>query len=147
MMSRLRPIQTIESVLDLDLRCLQSLGLRALIFDLDNTLCRRGAKKLDPGARRYLEDVQAAGFLVGILTNRRRNAKDPIVKDLREWLPLISSAGKPRRRGYVRLMEMMAVSSESTAMIGDKRWTDIWGANRLAIYSIKVQSHPSYATR
>jgi len=61
MMSRLHPTQAANSVLDLDLPQLFSLGKRVLIFDLDQTLCRRGTKTLDPEVAQYINDVKEAG--------------------------------------------------------------------------------------
>ena len=138
-MSRLRPTQTADSVLDINLSQLFALGKRALIFDLDNTLCRRGSRMLDPKVGRYIADVQEAGFRVGILTNRRRNADQPIVHDLRRIVPVITSAGKPKRRGYAQMLEKLDSTPAKSVMIGDKRWTDIWGANRMGIHSVRVR--------
>jgi putative phosphatase len=140
MMRKLRPTLAIRSVLDLDLTHLFSAGKRVLIFDLDNTLCRHGTKTLDCRVIEYLESIQAAGFRVGILTNRRRNDKDPIVQELCKLLPVVSRAGKPLCGGFVRLLKSMNVRSEDAVMIGDKRWTDILGANRMGIYSIQVKT-------
>ncbi|MBU1050423.1 HAD-IIIA family hydrolase [Candidatus Bipolaricaulota bacterium] len=144
MMRKLRPTQVVESVHEIDLAHLQSLSKRALIFDLDNTLCRRGTKTPDSDVKRYISQVQAAGFRIGILTNRRRNAEDPIVSDLREYLPVVSAARKPSREGYVQILRLMSACPEETVMIGDKRWTDIWGANRMGIHSIRVRTYPRF---
>jgi putative phosphatase len=140
MMRKLRPTQAIRSVLDLDLTQLLSAGKRVLIFDLDNTLCRHGTKSLDCRLIEYLESIQAAGFQIGILTNRRRNDRDPILQELCKLLPVVSRAGKPKRKGFIRLLHSMNVRSEDAVMIGDRRWTDILGANRMGIYSIQVKT-------
>jgi len=140
-MRRLRPTQAVNSILDVDLPHLLSLGKRVLIFDLDNTLCRRGAKTLNPQILQYLKAAKETGFQVGILTNRRRNANDPIIHDLRVLLPVVCAAGKPGRSSYVKLLNEMGASSDDAVMIGDKRWTDIWGANRVGIYSIRVKTY------
>jgi len=142
MMRRLRPTQAINSILDLNLSQLLAQGKRVLIFDLDNTLCRRGMKTLDPNLRRYLSDVQDAGFQVGILTNRKRNANAPVVQALGKLLPVVSAAGKPKRRGFIQLLKLMCAHPEDAVMIGDKRWTDIWGANRMGMDSIRVKTYP-----
>ena len=143
MMRILRPTQAINSVLDLNLPQLLAEGKRVLIFDLDHTLCRRGAKTLDPKVGRYLSDVQAAGFQVGILTNRKRSADAPIVQALGKFVPVVSAAGKPKRRGFIQLLKLMNAHPEDAVMIGDKRWTDIWGANRMGIDSIHVRTYPT----
>ena len=142
MMSRLRPIQVANSVLDLPLSQLFSSGKHALIFDLDHTLCRRGTKTLDPKLGKFIADIQATGFRVGVLTNRRRNANDPIVHALRKRIPVIAAAGKPSRRGFVRMLEQLDSTPTKTVMIGDKLWTDILGANRMGIHSILVKMPP-----
>ena len=145
-MSRLRPTQAVDSVLDLDLPQLLALGKRVLIFDLDNTLCRRATKTLDPKLSRYIAAIQQAEFQGGILTNRQRNAEDPIVHALRESLFVVTAAGKPKRTGYMQLLQFMRTRPETAVMIGDKRWTDIWGANRMVIYSIQVKKIPRIPT-
>jgi len=143
MMSRLRPTQAAKSVLDLNLPQLFALGKRVLIFDLDQTLCRRGTNTLDPEVAQYIIGVKEAGFRVGILTNRRRNSDQPIVHDLRKIVPVITEAGKPRRKGFVQMLDRLDSTPAKTVMIGDKRLTDIWGANRIGIYSIRVATYPT----
>mgnify|MGYP005839667407 CR=1 FL=1 len=143
MISKLRPTQAVDTVLDVNLPQLFALGKRALIFDLDQTLCRRGTRTLDAEVAQYIHDIKKAGFRVGILTNRRRNRDQPIVHDLRKIVPVVSAAGKPRRKGFVRMLEQLESTSAKTVMIGDKRWTDILGANRLGIYSIRVRTTAS----
>lgn len=143
MMRKLRPTQAVRSVLDLDLSQLLSTGKRALIFDLDNTLCPRRTRTLDATVSEYLADVQALGFQVGVLTNRRRNADDPIVKELSKLLPVVTRAGKPTRKGFIQLLKSMDARPEEAVMVGDKRWTDILGANWMGMYSIQVKTFPA----
>ena len=143
MMSRLHPTQVAKSVLDLNLPQLLAQGKRVLIFDLDQTLCRRGTRTLDPKVAQYISHVKEAGFRVGILTNRRRNSDQPIVHDLRRIVPVITAAGKPKRKGFVQMLEQLDSTPAKTVMIGDKRWTDILGANRMGMDSIRVETYPT----
>ena len=82
---------------------------------------------------------------MGILTNRRHNANDPIVHALRKRIPVIAAAGKPSRRGFIRMLEQLDSTPAKTVMIGDKLWTDILGANRMGIYSIRVRIYPQFS--
>ena len=100
---------------------------------------------LDPALGRYIEGIQATGFRVGILTNRRHNANDPIVHALRKIVPVIVSAGKPCRRGFDSMLEQLDSTPAKTVMIGDKLWTDILGANRMGIHSIRVRTPPLFS--
>jgi len=137
-MRLLRPSESAPSVFDIDYDRLRAAGKRILLFDLDNTLGRRGARHLTDGVLEFLVDLEDRGFRVGILTNRRRNAQDPAVHALREEMPVIHAAGKPARRGFLKLLAELEGTPDEAVMIGDRWLTDILGANRLGIYSIRV---------
>ena len=97
-MRLLRANEVARSVFDIDYERLWKAGKRALLFDLDNTLGRRGSKSLGEEARRLLADVQARGFRVGILTNRKRRRGNELAPQLaREFTVL--DVGRASRRG------------------------------------------------
>ena len=50
----------------------------------------------------------------------------------------MSKAGKPRRRAFLRALEVMGSSAEETAVIGDQVFTDILGGNRMGLFTILV---------
>ena len=50
----------------------------------------------------------------------------------------IYKAGKPKKGGYRKAMEIMGTTEESTVFIGDQLFTDIWGATNAGIHSILV---------
>ena len=78
------------------------------------------------------------GFKIGILTNRRIGTNDPVIHSLGEKYPVVIRAGKPRRRGFRELLTRLGVSPSEAVMVGDRRLTDVAGANRLGIYSIRI---------
>jgi len=41
------------------------------------------------------------------------------------------------------MLEQLDSTPAKTVMVGDKRWTDIFGANRMGIYSIRVKTYPT----
>ena len=51
----------------------------------------------------------------------------------------IFKAGKPGKKGYMRAMEMLGTSRETTLFIGDQLFTDVWGARNAGIFSILVR--------
>ena len=59
-----RANEVAASVFDVDYGRLWSMGVRALLFDLDNTLGRRGSKSLGDGARELLHELEQRGFRV-----------------------------------------------------------------------------------
>ncbi len=78
------------------------------------------------------------GFKIGILTNRRIGTKDPVIFSLARKYPVVIRAGKPRRRGFREILDQLGVSPSEAVMVGDRRLTDVAGANRLGIYSIRI---------
>jgi len=139
-MRLLRASETARTIFEIDYDQLQSTGKRVLLFDLDNTLGRHGAEQLPEAIVDFLSSLAQRGFGVGVLTNRRRNSEAPSVHALRECFPVVHAAGKPARRGFLRLLSLLGGSPETAVMIGDRRLTDVLGANRLGIYSIRVRS-------
>ena len=139
-MRLLRAAETAETIFDVDYDRLRVAGKRVLLFDLDNTLGRRGMEQLPERIVDFLSSLGERGFVVGVLTNRKRNAEDPAVRTLREHVPVIHAAGKPARRGFLELLDLLDGSPVDAVMIGDRRLTDVLGANRLGIHSIRVRS-------
>jgi len=140
----LRPTEKAASIHDVDYARLRAAGKRALLFDLDNTLGSRGMEYLPEPILGFLLTLKQQGFRVGVLTNRRRNAEDPAVRTLREHVPVVHAAGKPARRGFLELLDALGASPEIAVMIGDRLLTDVLGANRLGIHSIRVRQHRTH---
>ena len=132
-MRRLRPTETVETIFDIDFDRLQAVGKHAMIFDFDRTLAPRGARELPDESRALLDKLDRSGFHIGILTNRRASRTIVDVP-----VPILYHAGKPRRRAYLSILRRLSAEAAHAVMIGNRRWTDILGANRLGIYSIRV---------
>jgi len=137
-MMRLKPDRTVGTILDIDYAALHGAGKRAILFDLDKTLGPRKAAALPVRTVRLLESLAEQGFRIGILTNRRRPRGDAVIDMLTERYALLHSAGKPRRRGYMSLLDRLGATPAEAVMIGDKLITDIAGAKRLGILAIRV---------
>lgn len=137
-MKLLRPREIATSIFEIDFARLYDAGKRAVLFDLDNTLGKRRSKRLEPQVLALLDDLKAAGFRVGILTNRRLSGGDQVIDLLAQKYPLLHRARKPGKNGFLQLIEQLDVSPQAAVMVGDRLLTDIFGANRLGIYSIRI---------
>ncbi len=138
-MKLLRPSETAESILDIDYERLYRLGNRCILFDLDNTLGGRRPARLAPEVTALLDKLTKTGFRVGIITNRRFGTKDAVIVELAESYPVRYRAGKPRKKGFLDILAKMNLPAERAVMIGDRLFTDVFGANRLGIYSIRIK--------
>jgi hypothetical protein len=135
------PDQTVDSMDAIDYRRLRRSGIEGLLFDLDRTLGPRRPARLSPHVVELLDGLEALGFRVGILSNRRGRS-DPVIDALGARFPLLRPARKPRRAGFRSLLEALGVAPEQAAMIGDRYLTDVIGANRMGMHSIRVRRHP-----
>jgi len=135
----LSPDEIAPSIFEIDYKHLYSEGKRILLFDLDNTLGEGRPKRLAPEARELLIKLKRDGFRIGVITNRRRRAESPVFRELSEYVPLYRRAGKPLKRGFLSLLNELQARADQAVMIGDRRLTDIFGANRLGIYTILIR--------
>ncbi len=137
-MSLLKPREQVGSIFDVDYDRLYREGKRAILFDLDNTLGGRRTAQLAPEVRSLFDDLTDKGFRIGILTNRRWGTGDPVIVELGRKYPLRVRAGKPRKGGFEKILSQLDIPYERAVMIGDRLFTDVFGANRLGIYSIRI---------
>ncbi len=138
-MNLLRAREEARSIIDVDYERLYSLGKRAILFDLDNTLGGRRPAQLAPEITALLDKLTKMRFHVGILTNRRIGTNDPVIVDLAAKYPLRCRASKPRKKGFLGILAQIGIPPKQAVMIGDRLFTDILGANRLGIYSIRIK--------
>jgi len=132
------PDERLNSIFELDPQRLKELGLRGIIFDLDNTLGRRGARELEERVLGLLSRLEKEGFQIGILSNNEGAERERLLAKL-DGYPVYLNAQKPRRRGFRYLLREMDLGPEEVAMVGDTLFTDVWGAKRLGIYAILVR--------
>jgi HAD superfamily phosphatase (TIGR01668 family) len=138
-MRLLRPDEKASSIFAIDYERLYRAGKRAILFDLDKTLGGHRPRRLEPEVYALLKDLATLEFRVGILTNRRQVKDDPVIEMLARRYPLLHTARKPAKRGFLTLLAELDIPKERAVMIGDRLITDIFGANRLGIYSIRIQ--------
>ncbi len=137
-MSLLKPRERVGSIFDVDYDRLYREGKRGILFDLDNTLGGRRPAQLAPEVILLLDELTKMEFRVGILTNRRWGTGDPVIVELGRKYPLRVRAGKPRKGGFKEILSQLEIPYERAVMIGDRLFTDVFGANRLGIYSIRI---------
>lgn len=132
------PDEELGSIFELDPAELRRRGKRGIIFDLDNTLGRRGAREIEERVLELLSRLEEEGFLIGILSNNEGVERERLER-IFDGYPVYFNAQKPRRHGFRYLLREMDLRPEETVMVGDTLFTDIWGAKRLGIYAILVR--------
>lgn len=126
-----------KRITDITIEDLYKMGAKAVAVDLDNTTVLDSTLHAPGGVKEWLRDVRAAGFPVIIISN---------TYPIRAWLlskkfgrlPWISFAEKPNTGAFFKAAKRLHVNVEDMAMIGDRLFTDVMGANKAGAISIKV---------
>ena len=136
MLKAIIPKHFAASIYEIDFEKLQRRGIKAAIFDLDNTPVESTRPDATPRLVRWLDQLQGMGFRVMIVSNNNRTRVSRFAKPL--GVPYIHRAKKPLSKAFIEAMRRMGSRPEETAMIGDQLFTDVLGGNRLGLYTILV---------
>lgn len=136
MFKSLYPTNRVNSAYDIDYEDLAKLGIKGLLFDVDNTLVPHGAPA-DERAIALFKRLQGLGMDYCFISNN----KEPRVKSFSKQVGghYIYKAGKPSARSYLEGMRKMGTDHASTVFVGDQLLTDIWGANKAGVTSYLVK--------
>ncbi|MBM7854055.1 HAD superfamily phosphatase (TIGR01668 family) [Desulfohalotomaculum tongense] len=132
----LHPDMYVGSIKNIDIQKLKKAGIKALIFDLDNTLVPWNSSELTEETLAWFKELHKEGFKTCIVSNNNRQRVTKLCNLLE--IPGIHKASKPRRKAFRRALRMLQVKPEETAMVGDQVFTDVLGAKRLGLYTILV---------
>lgn len=137
MLKKLIPSERASDVYHIDFAALRRRGYRAVIFDVDNTL--ESHRVALPGERSgaLVHDLMQQGYAVCFLSNNVPERVERFNSAL--GAHIVGKAGKPKKRGYRQALSLMGSSPCDTVMVGDQIFTDIYGGNRMGLYTILVE--------
>ena len=95
------------------------------------------AKEADEEALNWIESVKKKGFKVCIVSNASQKRVERFNESLK--LNAIHRASKPGSKSFLKAMELMGTKPSETAVIGDQIFTDVYGGNRLNMFTILVK--------
>lgn len=133
---RLAPDLLAVNILDIPLDKLVQLQKKAMIFDLDNTITEWNNPQIHDEVIQWFQRLADFGITACLVSNN----SGPRVMEAAGVLdiPYVAKATKPRRRAFIKAMELMGCSAAETVMVGDQIFTDIYGGNRMGLYTILV---------
>lgn len=111
-------------------------GIRFAVLDIDNTLVPYTVEKPTAEALDFLHRLESEGVRYCFLSNNSKNRVEIFNKDINA--PWVSNAKKPLRFGIKRALEILKADAESTLVIGDQVFTDVWCAKRIGAKSMLV---------
>jgi len=136
LLNKFIPNSRAESIYGIALQDLWNQGIRGIIADLDNTLVGAGVANATPELLKWLEQISNLGFQLVIVSNNNATRVGRFANPLN--LPFIHRARKPTKVAFRQALQLMELSANQVAVIGDQMLTDVLGGNRLGLHTILV---------
>lgn len=124
----------LENVKKITIELLKKNNIKGLILDIDNTLIDYDKKILE-GTEEWCSNLKKQGIKMCILSNTNKVQK---VKKVAELLDLeyLYFAHKPNKAGFKKAQKLLNMNQENIAVVGDQIFTDIFGGNRMKMFTI-----------
>lgn len=136
MFEKFMPALRVDTVFDIDLEDLYAKGYRGIVTDLDNTLVGAGDPLATPKLAAWFENVKRYGFKLVIVSNNNMNRVSAFATPLN--IEYVHKARKPSSAPFRRALSMLGLSADQTLMIGDQLMTDVYGGNRMGLFTVLV---------
>ncbi|MGW9856580.1 putative phosphatase [Staphylococcus hominis] len=130
------PNDYVQTVFEIDIEKLASLGFKGIITDLDNTLVGWDVKTPTKEIQKWFKKANDLGLTITIVSNNNEKRVSGFSKDLD--VDFIFKARKPMGRAFKKAINHMNIKPEETIVIGDQMLTDVLGGNNNGLYTIMV---------
>ncbi len=127
----------VDTVFDMDIEGLKSSGIKAFIFDIDNTLATYAMPVADEKTANWVKELKNMGFKIYIASNNDKERVRIFSEDID--VPYFGKALKPLGIFLRRACKAMGVTPSETALVGDQLFTDVWGGNVLRMKTVLVK--------
>ena len=125
-----------KSIYHIDYEKLLDEGIKCILFDLDNTCVPYKDKEPNKRLVSLFEDLKDMDFKIIIFSNAPKKRIAPFKKVLN--VDCLASAGKPRKKNFLKILKLFNLDLSEVAIIGDQLYKDILGGNRVGITTILV---------
>ena len=115
---------------------LKSIGVRAVLSDIDNTLAPYEQAEPDDRIRAWVRSLEENGIRVALVSNNHA----PRVEEFNRTLGLLAfpDSGKPKKKALTRAMTALGADPRETAMLGDQLLTDAYAGKHIGLPAIIV---------
>ena len=130
-----KPTMYKKNIFEINYDKLKEMGIKCLVFDLDNTLGLIEHKRCPRKAKQLIKSLQD-DFLILISSNNTRDRIEPYLKDL--GIGGVAFSMKPSTRGLRKIKKDYNLKKKEMAMIGDQIVTDVLSGKRFRITTVLV---------
>ena len=130
-----------DAVADINFDVLRERGVRYLVLDVDHTLAVYNSLELEKPTMDFLCSLRERGVVDGIViaSNSRRDLRPMAASIDAQVVRPGRTQRKPSKAFYTRVLDIIECRPEEAVMVGDKMFNDIWGGNRVGMYTILVK--------
>lgn len=130
----LKPNARFNRVTDITPKFLKDNNIKGIILDVDNTLLDLDEKPISR-LDEWIKSIKEANIKIVIASNSYKKKKlEFISKKIKaEYIRL---SIKPFKRGLKKAQKILNLDANNIAEIGDQLFTDVYGANRMKMFSI-----------
>ena len=115
---------------------LKSIGVKALLIDIDNTLAPYEMPEPDDDIRNWFVSLRENGIMATLVSNNDRERVELFNATL--GLPVYWKSGKPFAKNLKKAMSHMGSDRATTAMLGDQLLTDAAAGKHIGLCTIIV---------
>ena len=115
---------------------LTSLGVKAILADIDNTLAPYEQPEPDERIKGWIASLAEAGIGIAFVSNNDWERVNRFNATL--GVPAYAKSGKPFKKNLVRAMNDLGGTLETTVMLGDQLLTDALAGHNLGVKCLIV---------
>ncbi len=136
-MALFKPKMRIGKMIDITPEMLDSVGIRALLLDIDNTMTTHNNPLPAEGVQEWIDRMKSLGYKLIVVSNN--NGRRVRLFSQLVGLEFEGSAKKPLPVGFRRACKRLGVTPKQAAVVGDQIFTDIMGGNLLGAYTVMTE--------
>ena len=115
---------------------LKSMGIRAIVTDLDDTLAARNCFLPEEEVALWVAGMLNEGIQICIVSNNHKKRTEDFASPL--GIPCFYEAKKPLKPAVLKALKEMGTTPDDTILLGDQLFTDMVVAKRCHMKSVLV---------
>lgn len=115
---------------------LASLGVKAILADIDNTLAPYEQPEPDERIKGWIQSLAEAGIGIAFVSNNDWERVELFNRTL--GVPAYAKSGKPFKKNLVKAMNDLGGTLDTTVMLGDQLLTDALAGHNLGVKCLIV---------
>ena len=136
-MEWLYPKDYVKTIHDIDYDKLFQMGIRGIMFDIDNTLAAFDAPYPTKEVIALFDQLRVNGFEVCLVSNNSHKRVHKYNEKL--GVAAFPRANKPLTTNLRKAMSSMGTTTKQTVFVGDQLFTDVWAGNAIGFRTILVK--------